>query len=137
LDEMTYVAAEMGKRGFKIPLMIGGATTSRIHTAVKIAPQYSQTVIHVNDASRSVTVAGSLLGKESKSFCEQVKAEYDKLRTDHKNRNKEKRYISIEEARKNKFPIEWGTQKIAKPTFLGTKRFVDYPLQEIAEFIDW
>ena len=137
LDEMTYVAAEMEKRGFKIPLMVGGATTSRIHTAVKIAPQYSQTVIHVNDASRSVTVAGSLLGKNSADFCEQVKAEYDKLRTDHKNRNKEKRYISIEDARKNKFPIDWKTQKIVKPTFLGTKQFVDYPLGEIAEFIDW
>lgn len=137
LDEMTYVAAEMEKRGFKIPLMIGGATTSRIHTAVKIAPQYSQTVIHVNDASRSVTVAGSLLGKDKEAFCQGVKEEYEKLRTDHKNRNKEKRYISIDEARKNKFPIDWGTQKVVKPTFLGTKKFVDYPLQEIAEYIDW
>lgn len=137
LDEMTYVAAEMEKRGFKIPLMIGGATTSRIHTAVKIAPQYSQTVIHVNDASRSVTVAGSLLGKDKEAFCQGVKEEYEKLRTDHKNRNKEKRYISIDEARKNKFPIDWGAQEVVKPKFLGTKKFVDYPLQEIAEYIDW
>lgn len=137
LDEMTYVAAEMEKRGFKIPLMIGGATTSRIHTAVKIAPQYGQTVIHVNDASRSVTVAGSLLGRNSESFCAEIKGEYEKLRTDHKNRNKEKRYISIADARKNKFQIDWSAQKPVKPTFLGTKRFIDYPLAEIATFIDW
>lgn len=137
LDEMMYVAAEMEKRGFKIPLMIGGATTSRIHTAVKIAPQYSQTVIHVNDASRSVTVAGNLLGRNKEAYYKEVKEEYDKLRTDHKNRNKEKRYISIEDARKNKFQIDWKIQKPVKPTFLGTKNFIDYPLAEIASFIDW
>lgn len=137
LDEMSYVAAEMEARGFKIPLMIGGATTSRIHTAVKIAPHYGQTVIHVNDASRSVTVAGNLLGKNKESFYQEVKEEYEKLRTDHKNRNKEKRYISIGEARANKYKIDWKSQQLARPTFFGTKQFENYPLEEIAEFIDW
>ncbi len=137
LDEMTYVAAEMEARGFKIPLMIGGATTSRIHTAVKIAPHYSQTVIHVNDASRSVTVAGNLLGKNKEQFCREVKEEYEKLRTDHKNRNKEKRYVSIGEARNNKYKIDWKAQQVTKPTFFGSKQFIDYPLEEIATFIDW
>lgn len=137
LDEMTYVAAEMEKRGFKIPLMIGGATTSRIHTAVKIAPHYSKTVIHVNDASRSVTVAGNLLGKNKEQFYADLKDEYEKLRTDHKNRNKEKRYISIGEARSNKYKVDWDDQKLTKPTFFGTKQFENYPLDEIANFIDW
>src|SRR5690606_5624453 len=123
LDEMTNVAADMPERGNKSPLIIGGAATARIYTSERIAPQFSHTEIHVNDASRSVTVAGSLHGKDKEAFCQGVKEEYEKLRTDHKNRNKEKRYISIDEARKNKFPIDWGTQKVVKPTFLGTKKF--------------
>lgn len=137
LDEMVYVAAEMENRGFKIPLMIGGATTSRIHTAVKIAPQYGKTVIHVNDASRSVTVAGNLLGKNREQFFADIKSEYDKLRSDHRNRNSEKRYLSIEDARKNKLKVDWKSQQITTPSFFGTKKFVNFPLEEIAPFIDW
>lgn len=137
LDEMVYVAMEMEKRSLKVPLMIGGATTSRIHTAVKIAPQYSQTTIHVLDASRSVTVAGNLLGARKEEFNQQLKAEYEKLRIDHQNRNREKKYISIDKARDNKHKADWQNANLTKPTFIGNKSFDDYPLQEIVDFIDW
>ncbi len=137
LDEMVYVAMEMEKRGMKIPLMIGGATTSRIHTAVKIAPRYSQTTIHVLDASRSVTVAGNLLNANKDAFNNELKNEYEKLRVDHQNRNKAKKYIGIEDARKNKHLVDWKHAELTKPTFLGNRSFENYPLEEIAAFIDW
>ncbi|CAN5378103.1 methionine synthase [soil metagenome] len=137
LDEMVYVAREMERLNFKTPLLIGGATTSRIHTAVKIAPHYSGPVVHVLDASRSVPVTGNLLGENKVRFFGEVREEYENLRTDHANRSKEKKYLSIVDARKNKYKTDWNTIKITRPSFIGTKVFENYPLQEIAEHIDW
>jgi 5-methyltetrahydrofolate--homocysteine methyltransferase len=129
LDEMVHVAKEMERQGFKIPLLIGGATTSRIHTAVKIAPHYSGAVVHVLDASRSVPVAGKLANmKTMDEFTVEIKAEYDKLRQDHASRQKDKNYISIEKARENRTKIDWESTKITKPAFLGNKYFHDYDL---------
>ncbi len=138
LDEMVHVAHEMKRRGITLPLMIGGATTSRMHTAVKIAPQYDEGVVHVLDASRSVTVAGSLLSKEQKpAFLQNVKAEYDQLVVDFGNKKSTKQYLRFEEAQKNGTVIDWANYKPAAPTFTGTKILDNYPLAEIAEYIDW
>lgn len=138
LDEMVYVAKEMEKQGFKIPLLIGGATTSRIHTAVKINPNYSGTVVHVLDASKSVPVASSLLSPEQKlDFHNNIKAEYTKLSFDHANRQRDKNYTPIAEARENKFKIDWDKTEVKRPSFLGTKTFTNYSLAEIAKYIDW
>ncbi len=138
LDEMVHVAKEMERQGFKIPLLIGGATTSRIHTAVKIAPNYSGAVVHVLDASRSVPVAGKLANmKTIDEFAVEIKAEYEKLRKDHASRQKDKNYVSIEKARENKTKIDWETTTVTKPSFLGNKYFHDYDLAEIAKYIDW
>ncbi|NBV14718.1 MAG: methionine synthase, partial [Sphingobacteriia bacterium] len=138
LDEMTYVAKEMERQQFKIPLLIGGATTSRIHTAVKIAPHYSGAVVHVLDASRSVPVAGNLLSEENKSnFIQEIKSEYTQLREDHLNRNRDKQYLSIEEARNNAFKINWQEMPTVKPNKLGVHVFENYDLAEIAKYIDW
>jgi 5-methyltetrahydrofolate--homocysteine methyltransferase len=138
LDEMVHVAHEMKRRGIKLPLMIGGATTSRMHTAVKIAPQYDDGVIHVLDASRSVTVAGSLLNPEQKSgFLQNLKAEYDKLKTDFGNKKSVKQFLSFADAQQNGAAINWDNFTPIQPTFTGTKIFEDYPLAEIAEYIDW
>jgi len=138
LDEMVHVAHEMKRRGIKLPLMIGGATTSRMHTAVKIAPQYDDGVIHVLDASRSVTVAGSLLNPEQKpAFLQGIKTEYDKLKEDFANKKSTKQYLKFEEAQKNAAVIDWDNFKPVAPTFLGTKIFDNYSLAEIAEYIDW
>ena len=138
LDEMVHVAHEMKRRGITLPLMIGGATTSRMHTAVKIAPQYDDGVVHVLDASRSVTVAGSLLSKEQKpAFLLNLKTEYDKLATDFANKKSTKQYVKFEEAQKNGAVINWANFKPVAPTFTGTKILDNYPLAEIAEYIDW
>jgi 5-methyltetrahydrofolate--homocysteine methyltransferase len=138
LDEMVYVAKEMERLGLKIPLLIGGATTSRIHTAVKIDPHYSGSVVHVLDASRSVPVTGSLISKETYgSFREKIKDEYNRLREEHAGRKKDKNYISIEKARENKTPIDWEKTTITAPAVLGNQYYQAYPLDEIAEFIDW
>jgi 5-methyltetrahydrofolate--homocysteine methyltransferase len=138
LDEMVHVAHEMKRRGITLPLMIGGATTSRMHTAVKIAPQYDEGVVHVLDASRSVTVAGSLLSKENKPlFLQNLKSEYDKLAEDFGNRKSTKQYLKFEEAQKNGAAIDWANYKPVAPAFTGTKVLEDYPLDEIAEYIDW
>ena len=138
LDEMVHVAHEMKRRGIKLPLMIGGATTSRMHTAVKIAPQYDDGVIHVLDASRSVTVAGSLLSPEQKpAFLQNIKAEYDKLKTDFANKKMVKQFLPFTQAQKNGAVINWDNFTPVKPTFTGTKVFEDYPLAEIAAYIDW
>lgn len=138
LDEMVHVAHEMKRRGITIPLMIGGATTSRMHTAVKIAPQYDDGVVHVLDASRSVTVAGSLLSKEQKpAFMQNLKAEYDKLAEDFANRKPAKQFIRFEEAQKNGSVIDWTNFKPVTPAFTGTRVLNNYPLAEIAEYIDW
>jgi len=138
LDEMVHVAHEMKRRGMKQPLMIGGATTSRMHTAVKIAPQFDEGVIHVLDASRSVTVAGSLLSKEQKpDFLNGIKKEYDKLKEDFGNKKSTKQYLTFADAQKNGAQINWDNYTPVTPTFTGTKIFNNYPLQEVAEYIDW
>lgn len=138
LDEMVHVAHEMKRRGMTQPLLIGGATTSRMHTAVKIAQQYDNGVIHVLDASRSVTVAGSLLSKEQKTdFLSGIKGEYDKLREDFANKKTVKNYLRFEEAQKNTAAIDWDNFKPVAPTFTGTKTFDGVDLKEIAEYIDW
>lgn len=138
LDEMVHVAHEMKRRGMTQPLLIGGATTSRMHTAVKIAQQYDNGVIHVLDASRSVTVAGSLLSKEQKTdFLHGVKKEYDQLKEDFANKKTIKNYLPFEVAQQNPAPIEWKHFTPIEPSFIGTKLFEQYPLAEIADFIDW
>ena len=138
LDEMVHVAHEMKRRGMTLPLMIGGATTSRMHTAVKIAPQYDDGVVHVLDASRSVTVAGSLLSKEQKpAFLNGIKKEYDKLKEDFGNKRSAKAYLRFEEAQKNGAVIDWDNFTPIKPSFTGVKVFETYDLSEIAEYIDW
>ncbi|MCG8322898.1 MAG: methionine synthase [Cytophagales bacterium] len=138
LDEMVHVAKEMEKQNFRLPLLIGGATTSRIHTAVKIDPNYSGPVVHVLDASRSVPVAGELINPETKrDYKEKIKDEYQKLREDHASRKQTKSYISFEEAQKNKFAIDWENTGIIKPPQLGNLVFNDYSLEEISHYIDW
>lgn len=138
LDEMVHVAHEMKRRGMTQPLLIGGATTSRMHTAVKISQQYDNGVIHVLDASRSVTVAGSLLSKEQKpDFLNGIKKEYDQLKEDFANKKTIKNYLPFEVAQQNPAAIDWENFTPIAPTFIGTKLFNQYPLAEIAEFIDW
>lgn len=138
LDEMVHVAKEMKRRNMKQPLLIGGATTSRMHTAVKIAPEYDLGVVHVLDASRSVTVAGSLLSAEQKpDFLGKIKNEYTKLKEDFGNKKSAKQYLPFGEAQKNKVKIDWSTFTPVQPTFTGTKVFETYDLAEIAEYIDW
>jgi 5-methyltetrahydrofolate--homocysteine methyltransferase len=137
LDEMVYLAKEMDKLNIKIPIMIGGATTSRAHTAVKIAPEYNATVVHVNDASRAVTVASNLLNTESKTdFSIALRKEYDTLRDAYLNRAREKNFLTIDAARKNKFKIDWDNYKPKQPNFIGTKT-VEVELSELVDFIDW
>lgn len=137
LDEMVHLAKELEKAGSKIPIMIGGATTSRAHTAVKIAPEYKQTVVHVNDASRAVTVVNNLLQPDkNKVYKEELRAEYEKLRYDFLSRARDKNFLSIEDARKNKFRIDWQNTQIAKPKFLGKKK-VTVELSELVPYIDW
>lgn len=138
LDEMVHVAKEMKRRGMKQPLLIGGATTSRMHTAVKIAPQYDEGVVYVLDASRSVTVAGNLLNKDNKkNFLEGVNAEYNKLRDDFENKKTVKQYISYEEAKQKGVQIDWDNYTPPAPQFTGTKVFADYDLTELRRYIDW
>ena len=137
LDEMVYLAKEMDKLNIKIPVMIGGATTSRAHTAVKIAPEYKETVVHVNDASRAVTVATNLLQTENKTkYSKDIKEEYDSLREQYLSRSRDKNYLTIEQARKNKFQIDWDSFKPVKPNFIGTKT-LSVELSELVNFIDW
>ncbi len=138
LDEMVHVAKEMQHEKLTLPLLIGGATTSRIHTAVKIDPVYDGPVVHVLDASRSVPVASELISMETREkFKQNIKREYSALRKDHESRQLEKHYITLTDARKNRVPIDWNTTPITKPSFLGTKVFVEYPLEEIRKYIDW
>ena len=139
LDEMVGVAKEMQRQGFTIPLLIGGATTSRIHTAVKIDPHYDGPVIHVLDASRSVPVAGRLTQSElsQQEIWKEIKAEYAKLREEHARRRQDKAVVSLEAARTNRPNLDWSEFVPKKPAFLGTQVFEDYPLAEIARYIDW
>ena len=137
LDEMVYLSKEMEKNDFSVPLLIGGATTSKAHTSVKIAPNYSETVVHVNDASRAVTVVGDLLKKDNAIYKNQIREEYDKFRENFLNRSKSKEYISIDEARKRKFKIDWKTSKITRPTQLGIQEIQDFDIKKLEKFIDW
>ena len=137
LDEMVHFAKEMERENFNIPLIVGGATTSRIHAAVKIAPNYSGPAIHVLDASRSVTVCSTLMnGELREGYISQIKAEYDKAREAHLNKRSDKRFKTLEEARANKFQID--LDKVAPaPSFTGTKVLEDFPLEELLPYIDW
>ncbi|MGB4971156.1 MAG: methionine synthase [Cyclobacteriaceae bacterium] len=138
LDEMVHVAKEMKREKMDLPLLIGGATTSRIHTAVKIDPMYDGIVSYVLDASRSVPVVSELINKTTREgFKERVKKEYIDLRADHEKRQEVKNYIPLVEARKNKVKLNWEEAKIATPSFLGAKQLVSYPLKEIRKYIDW
>ena len=137
LDEMVYLAKELDKLNIKIPVMIGGATTSRAHTAVKIAPEYQSTVVHVNDASRAVTVASNLLQEEVKNdYAKSLREEYDNLREGYLSRGREKNFLSIADARKNKFQIDWNAYEPVQPNFIGTKT-IEVDLSELVDFIDW
>ncbi|XP_040823804.1 methionine synthase isoform X2 [Ochotona curzoniae] len=139
LDEMIFVAKEMERLAIKIPLLIGGATTSRTHTAVKIAPRYSAPVIHVLDASKSVVVCSQLLDENLKDdYFEEIIEEYEDIRQDHYESLKERRYLPLIQARKNAFQIDWLSEPYpVKPTFIGTQVFEDYDLQKLVNYIDW
>ncbi len=136
LDEMAHVAREMERQGFKLPLLIGGATTSRAHTAVKIAPHYSEPVVHVLDASRAVPVTTSLLSVENKpAFIAQHRADYEKLRQLHA--APKRKLVSLEAARANRTPIEWRAEDIAQPEFTGVRVLREFPLATLRDYIDW
>ena len=138
LDEMVHVAKEMERLNFKLPLLIGGATTSKVHTAVKIAPNYSGPVVHVNDASKSVPVASSLISNELRQgFIDNLNIDYVRVRDQNKNAQSQNKLISLAEARQNKFQIDWAKTIITKPSFVGNKVFTSYDLKEISEYIDW
>ena len=138
LDEMVYLAKEMERQKFTIPLLIGGATTSKAHTAVKINPEYKNAVVHVNDASRAVTVMGDLLNPDTKNeYVAKLKKDYEEFRDRFLNRSKEKQYLTIEEARKNKFKIDWDTSVIVKPREMGVQVLEQISLKDLLDFIDW
>lgn len=137
LDEMVYVASAMDKAGMHIPLLIGGATTSPVHTAVKIAPEYKGVVMYVKDASKSVGVASSLLSKDlSESFIKKLNEDYDNIRLQH-TQGRKPELISLNEARYNKLKIDWQKETIAKPVFTGIKVFSHYSIEDIVKYIDW
>ncbi|MBW8749480.1 MAG: dihydropteroate synthase, partial [Acidobacteria bacterium] len=136
LDEMVHVAREMERQNFKIPLLIGGATTSRAHTAIKIAPHYSEPVVHVLDASRAVPVTTSLLSEEGRqSFIDQHRAEYEGVRKAHA--APKLKAVPIADARARRTPIEWRAEDISQPAFTGVRVLNNFPLEELRKFIDW
>jgi 5-methyltetrahydrofolate--homocysteine methyltransferase len=138
LEEMVHVAKEMQRLGFTLPLLIGGATTSEIHAAVKIDPQYSSPVIHVRDASKSIGVLSNLFSRENKiSYCQKVKKHYDTMRKKYEAGKTNTIYITLQEARENRFNTDWEKTRIIKPQFLGNKYFLGYPIEEISPYIDW
>ncbi|HUX93981.1 MAG TPA: methionine synthase [Ignavibacteriaceae bacterium] len=140
LDEMVHIAKEMERRGFKLPLLIGGATTSRIHTAVKIAPNYSGTTVHVLDASRSVPVVSNLINPDlniKSNFETETKKEYQRIREDHQKKRAAKSFISLEEARKNKLKIDWSKEEIFKPMKSGITVLKNFSLETLRNYIDW
>ncbi len=137
LDEMVYLAKEMARHKMTIPLMVGGATTSRAHTAVKIAPEYPCTVLHTTDASKAVAGASNLMQKDANiEYKKNIRLEYDKLREGYLSRSRDKNFLSIEDARKNKLKLDWDNFKPVKPNFVGTKT-IEIPLNELVDFIDW
>ena len=138
LDEMVHVAKEMERAGFDIPLLIGGATTSKVHTAVKIEEHYKRgQTVYVLDASRSVTVASSLLSDSKDKYIEDIQADYAKVRMHHEKKRNQKAMVSIADAQANRQPIEWKSEDIKKPNFLGVKQITDVSLEEICDYIDW
>jgi 5-methyltetrahydrofolate--homocysteine methyltransferase len=138
LDEMVFLAQEMQRQEFEVPLLIGGATTSKAHTAVKIDPQYKHAVVHVNDASRAVTIAGDLLKLEtSAKFKLDIKNDYEIFRENFSKRQTEKVFKSIEAARGNKFQIDWSTSEIVKPKKLGIEVLENFDLELLKDYIDW
>ncbi|MFK8044393.1 MAG: methionine synthase [Crocinitomicaceae bacterium] len=138
LDEMVSVAEEMQKEGMTIPLLIGGATTSKVHTAVKIQEQYSNgDTVHVLDASRSVTVASELLGSNKSKYTNNIKTEYDTIRANYAKKKGFKTYLTIAEARKNKQKIDWKKAFIKKPNYTGIKHYSDFDINELIPYIDW
>jgi 5-methyltetrahydrofolate--homocysteine methyltransferase len=139
LDEMVTVAEEMTRQGFKVPLLIGGATTSKVHTALRIAPRYDGTTVHVLDASRAVGVCTALTsesGSQAREFAARVAAEYEAIRVERGDGKKEK-VVSLEVARANAYPIDWSAYTPPKPAVTGTRIFAEYPLHELIERIDW
>jgi 5-methyltetrahydrofolate--homocysteine methyltransferase len=138
LDEMIHVAKEMTREGFTLPLILGGATTSKAHTAVKIQQHYPHGVVHVLDASRAVNVASSLLSPELKpAYLAQIDSEYEALRVEHAGRAKEKPLLTFEEAKANALRIDWPTAEIATPARYGVEVFDNFPLEELVEYFDW
>jgi 5-methyltetrahydrofolate--homocysteine methyltransferase len=140
LDEMVHVAKEMERRSFKVPLLIGGATTSRIHTAVKIAPNYNGTTVHVLDASKSVPAVSNLINENKnirQKFSTDIKEEYEKLRENHLRKREEKNYLTIERARENKLSSDWSKIDIVEPEILGVTVLKDYSLEALKKYIDW
>jgi 5-methyltetrahydrofolate--homocysteine methyltransferase len=137
LDEMVYIASELERQNLNFPLLIGGATTSKAHTAVKIDLKYKNAVVHVNDASRAVNVVSSLLGDRNKEYVEDLKTDYSEFREKFLNRQVEKDYVSIAEARENKFKIDWENEEIFTPNQMGIHVFENQDLRELLPFIDW
>lgn len=140
LDEMVHVAKEMQREGFTIPLLIGGATTSKVHTAVKIAPQYSHVTVHVNDASRCVGVVSNLTSEKKDEYVKTIKEDFIRLVELNKAQQQPNKFISLGKARENRFPINWSngiSKQIVKPSFIGNKVYDDFPLSELRNYIDW
>ena len=137
LDEMVHVADELQRKNLNFPLLIGGATTSKAHTAVKIFPKYGHTVVHVNDASRAVGVVSQLLDHNNEKYKAELKIDYEDFRVKFLDRQIEKVYVTIEEARKQKYSIDWENEKISKPNFLGIKVIENQDLRELLDFVDW
>ena len=139
LDEMCHVAAEMERQNFDLPLLIGGATTSRVHTAVKINPNYQRgQTVYVTDASRAVGVASALMGRESRQkYVDETRAEYERIATTHARAQEDKKRLSLKDARANALALDWKGYTPPKPAFLGTKVIDDYSIAEFVEYIDW
>ncbi|GBE48921.1 methionine synthase [bacterium BMS3Bbin12] len=138
LEEMSHVAKEMDRRGFKVPLLIGGATTSRVHTAVKIAPHYGGPTIYVKDASRAVGVAQNLVSRDRReAYVASIREEYERVREQHRGRKARTNRLTIKRARANRTNVDWSGYRPPAPSFLGTRAFDDYPLEELRRFIDW
>eukprot|EP00168_Porphyra_purpurea_P012168 TRINITY_DN3167_c0_g1_i10.p1 TRINITY_DN3167_c0_g1~~TRINITY_DN3167_c0_g1_i10.p1 ORF type:complete len:1184 (+),score=561.79 TRINITY_DN3167_c0_g1_i10:408-3959(+) len=139
LDEMVFVADKMEKAGLKVPLLIGGATTSKMHTAVKVAPRYNGSVVHVLDASRSVSVISSLLDpKNQEDFKADVADEYEELREEHYAGLEERKYVTLKTARERKLEVDFvKLPPVSKPSFLGVKKLVDFPIEKVLPYIDW
>ena len=136
LDEMVDVANEMNSQGFKIPLLIGGATTSRKHTVIKIDPVYKDNVFHVLDASKSVFVSQNLLKENNESYKKEIKTEYKKVRDKYYN-NKSSKLISLDESQQNKFEFDWSNYNPVRPSFEGIKYYENILVENIIEYIDW